>query len=316
MHTVASAEPKRAQTSAPPAAARSRTAPIGNQAMLRWLGRASARKDAGPTETVDAGVEAPAPSPAAEAVPPPPAAPPAPAAPVLTHETRFNAPDGSPKTRTDVGVAEVVAFQSTMPGTWKASKGWPKTGKLDAKFVWTAPSRAAAPDIEVTAGGQTASVAMNVIEPGEEIVGEKKRNLAYPPGTQGAGMKLVFNYTPKNVSFGNVFAKEIPGPASNIAGYFAAYPAATLWHYPSVRFTRIKQNNKDSVEDTAWFDGWPAPWTEGGFEWKIPNHFRVVGETGNGKKFATVTQRFRLRGAPHAGRSSVSKAGARVQRDP
>ena len=238
-----------------------------------------------------------------------PAAPPVPVPPTITHETKFAAPDGSPKTRTLVGVGEVVTFSGSVAGSWKASAGLPLTGPSGTKFIWTAPDRAASVTIDLTVGKATATKTFTVCEP-TGIRGKKKgADLSFPAGTQGAGMKLVFNYDPMTVSFGNIFAKEVSGDASNITGYFKKVPAADLHHDSGDQFTRIGEDNKDTATDEASFSGWPKPWTDGGWDWIIPNHFRTKTEAGDGKKFTDVTQSFKLEGPPNAGRSQVTKAG-------
>jgi hypothetical protein len=122
-------------------------------------------------------------------------------------------------------------------------------------------------------------------------------------------MKLTFLYDPMTVSFGNVMAKEVSGDATSISGYFTRFPAAALHHDSGDTFLAIGRDNKDTATDEASFTALPKPWTDGGFEWLIPNHFRTKTESGDGKKFTTVTQSFKLEGPPNAGRSTVTKAG-------
>ncbi|MEQ8997202.1 MAG: DUF4157 domain-containing protein [Coleofasciculus sp. B1-GNL1-01] len=232
----------------------------------------------------------------------------------ITHKTKFNAPDGSPNSRTVVGVGEEVKFQAPSAGKWTASAGTPVTLPNGNTFNWTAPNRAASVKIKFELGGKESSVSMNVIEP-NGITGTKTSEDTYPAGTQGAGMRLNFNFHPKKVSFGNAFIKEIPGPATNISGYFKPYPPASLYHHPNPNFVPIAQDNTlGTLRDHAAFSGHPAPWKKGGFKWDIPNHFRVKGEGGNGKKFTTVTQAFSISGSD--GTSKVKKAGESVERTP
>ncbi|MEQ9670400.1 eCIS core domain-containing protein [Coleofasciculus sp. G2-EDA-02] len=232
----------------------------------------------------------------------------------ITHETKFNAPDGSAKTRKNVGVGEEVEFKAPSAGKWTASAGTPVTLPNGNTFNWTAPNRAASVKIKFELGGKESSVSMNVIEP-NGITGTKTSEDPYPAGTQGAGMRLNFNFHPKKVSFGNAFILEIPGPATSISGYFKSYRAASLYHHPNPDFVPIAQDNTlGAIRDQAAFSGYPAPWKKGGFKWDIPNHFRVKGEGGNGKKFTTVTQAFSISGSD--GTSKVTKAGESVERTP
>ena len=230
----------------------------------------------------------------------------------ITHETKFNAPDGSPKTRKDVGVGEEVEFKAPTAGKWTASSGTPATLANGNTFNWTAPNRAASVKIKFEVGGKESSVSMKVIEP-DSITATKNSEIGYTAGKQGAGMKLTFNYHPKSVSFGNIEAKEVSGPATNITGYFKKSPAADLWHDSGDTFFPVREDNKDTAEDTAAFWGNPKPWAKGGWEWKIPNHFKVKTEGGNGKKFTTVTQAFSMAAD---GESTVTKAGESVTRKP
>jgi hypothetical protein len=235
--------------------------------------------------------------------------PPAPT-PTITSETTFSAPDGSPKTRDNVGVGEKVTFTGSQAGTWKASSGKPVTAASGPKLVWTAPDRAATVTIELTVAKAIATKTITVLEP-TGIFGTKiGSDFTFPAGTQGAGMKLTFNYNPMTVSFGNVFAREVSGPASNVQGYFTSQSAADLHHDSGDTFTRIAADNKDTAPDTASFSGEPKPWTDGGFDWVIPNKFKTVTEAGDGKQFTTMTQSFKIEGPPNAGRSTVTKDGA------
>jgi hypothetical protein len=235
---------------------------------------------------------------------------PPPVKPTMTSETTFAAPDGSPTTRDKVGIGEKVTFTGNVAGTWAATDGKPATAGAGLKFVWTAPDRAASVTVTLTVGTEKVTKTMTVIEP-QAIVGKKIGDLTGTPGKQGAGMKLWFNYHPLTVSFGNCMAREVSGPASNISGYFKDnYSAADLWHDSGDTYTRIRADNRDSAPDTASFAGYPKPWTDGGWDWEVPNRFKTITETGDGKEFPNkVTQSFWMDGPPHAGRSTVRKAG-------
>ncbi len=236
--------------------------------------------------------------------------------PFIRSETKLKAPDGTDKTRTTVAVGEEVSFKGNMAGTWDADAGTPASSGSAKKFSWTAPDRAKTVTIKLTVGSDVATKTMTVIEP-KTVTGTKLSDLTFPGGTQGAGMTLRFTYGPMNVSFGNVEVKEVSGPASNITGYYLALPAAELWHDSGDTFYPVGADNKDTAVDTASFSGEMQPWTDGTYDWLIPNHFQTKTEAGDGKKFATVTQGHTLEGPPNAGRSNVSKAGvSTVPRSP
>jgi len=233
----------------------------------------------------------------------------------ITHETTFAAPDGSDKARTDVGIGEKVTFKGSAVGKWTASKGLPTELASGAEFVWTAPDRAGDATIKLQVGTEEATVTMKVFEP-DNIVAVRNSKIAIGAGTAGAGMKLTFNYYPKKVSFGNVKAKEVSGPATNIDGYYKKhYTAEELKHDSGDTFTSIKENNEDSAEDTAKTVDTFKPYEKGTFDWVIPNKFKVKTEAGDGKKFPSdVTQAFAMVDA--TGKIKITKAGAEVERSP
>lgn len=233
--------------------------------------------------------------------------------PVITHETTFSAPDGSPKSRGEVGVGEEVVFTGTPSGTWAATAGTPATG-TGPKFTWTAPERATTATITLTAGSKSKSVDVKVVEPAS-IVAHRNSTIPIGVGRAGAGMKLTFHYHPKHVSFGNAEAMEVSGPATNVTGFFLKnFTPTELWHDSGDTFFPIKENNEDSAEDTASLSTGKTPWEAGTFDWVIPNHFKVKTESGNGKKFTEVTQAFQMLDA--TGRVRIDKAGASVERSP
>ena len=237
-----------------------------------------------------------------------------PAKPTITHETHFAAPDGTDKTRTEVGVGEKVTFKGSAEGKWTATDGSPKDLASGAEFVWTAPDRAADVTIKLVVGTEEATVSMKVIEPAS-ITAVRKSTIAIGAGTAGAGMKLTFHYYPKKVSFGNVAAKEVSGPATNITGYYRKhYKDEDLKHDSGDTFTAIKENNEDSAVDTAKTVDTFKPYEKGTFDWVIPNHFKVKTESGDGKKFTDVTQAFAM--IDDTGKIKITKAGAEVERSP
>jgi hypothetical protein len=214
-------------------------------------------------------------------------------------------------------VGERVTFSGNVAGAWAASAGTPVASTANGKkFEWTATDRAATITITLTAGTQSATKTMTVIEP-TAITASKLSEVSFPSGVQGAGMKLRFKYHPLNVSFGNIEVKEVSGPPTNITGYYTTTPIDELWHDSGETFTPIGKDNKDTGIDTAQEAGAPPPWTDGTFDWVIPNNFRTIheGDT-DGKRFTTVTHATRIEGPPKAGRTTVSKGGQTVRRSP
>lgn len=230
--------------------------------------------------------------------------------PVITHQTDFSAPDGSPKSRGDVGVGERVVFTGSAAGTWTASAGSPRSG-TGPTFAWVAPERRRTVTIRLTVGRGKASAKLSVLEP-NGIVAHKLSDQKPAAGKFGAGMFLDFEFHPLRVSFGNAASREVEGPASAIEGYYKRFSKKFLRHNPGpVHFFPIGQNNRwaPTQDDASWLDQ-PPPFKDGSFHWKIPNKFRVVTESGDGKKYTTVIQEF---GMEASGRATVDKAGAHTQ---
>lgn len=233
-------------------------------------------------------------------------------APDIEIATDLDAPDGSGKSRRKVGVGEKVTFTGSKTGEWQASVGTPLTQATALTFDWTAPSRAASVTISLTSGKYTRNVIMNVLEP-NSIIAKKKSAISFARGRMGAGMKLKFHYYPKTVSFGNIDAKEVSGPDSNRRGYFKDHPG-DYHHDSGDTFFPVQSTNEDTATDTAAIFGYPSPWKEGGYDWIIPNHFKLHTEAGDGKKFTEVTQSFVLEG--NDGTTKVSKGGEEAERTP
>jgi hypothetical protein len=238
-----------------------------------------------------------------------------PSPPVITSTTIYSAPDGSPATRTDVGVGEDVEFKSTVKGKWSASGGIAAPVANDDTFNWTAPNRAAKKiTIKCTKDKTSGSLDIKVVEP-SDITGVKKDDMEFPAGDAGVGMHLTFNYGPKNVSFGNMEEREISGPASNISGFFKKhFKPDLLKHNAAESFSRSGQDNVDTGTDEASTHTNAKPFESGGFDLVIPNNFRVFADPDNGKKFTEVTQRFRM--VDDTGKMTVEKAGASAERTP
>ncbi|MFZ4548055.1 MAG: eCIS core domain-containing protein [Bacteroidales bacterium] len=237
-------------------------------------------------------------------------------APTISIETDFFAAEGSVKNRTDIGVGEKLTFTGDKSGDWEINGGAPLTVAATKSFRWTAPNRAATLTAKLTSGKYSRTKALKIIEP-SSTTAQRTREISYPRGIMGAGMSLQFKYYPGNVSFGNVEIREVSGSPSNISGYFigegAPYHDATGGS-GIVKFHPIKSDNNLSVPDSAAIHDYPSPWRAGGFDWVIPNKFRVVSEGGDGKEFANVTQAFTV--ADSTGKTKITKAGAEVVRSP
>jgi hypothetical protein len=242
----------------------------------------------------------------------------------INSRTAVHAPDGTPDTRTTIGVCETVGFNvGGRLVDWTANTGWPQARSGRANFDWAAPERPGISTITATdpATGESCSIDMEVVAP----AGLRFRTfdvLAYPAGTAGAGMELTVHARPRNVNFGWIAIREDSGPASRISGYFAARPAASLRHEATPDFRRMGWDNSlapnaagDLQGDTAaTVSGTlPRPWSDGSFQWIIPTRYRCSNSTGNGRVFTHVQQRFIIEGD---GTVTVTKHAARVERTP
>ncbi len=162
--------------------------------------------------------------------------------------------------------------------------------------------------------GDSASASLNVLEP-DSITGIKLSEMTFPNGTQGAGMILNFSFNPLKVSFGNAESREVSGPASAITGYYLKHGMPHDHNAGPIIFFRIGPDNKfAAARDRAAQAGYPAPWDAGSFHWLIPNKFRVITESGDGKEYTTVKQEFTMEGP--SGKTKITKAGAEVERTP
>ena len=236
-------------------------------------------------------------------------------APVVETKTKKHAPDGSPDTRLSVGVGEKVELTASAAGNWSASDASTGTARILAganKFIWTAPNRAASVTITFVSGAYTVTKVFSVVEP-NAITGTNKTEIQYAPGVQGTYMTLKFRYHPLTVSFSNVESKEVSHAATNITGYYASH-GMPHWHNTGDNFIPIGDDNIFLGTDHAFQTGYPSPWSAGGFDWDIPNHFRVTTESGDGKRFTTVDQDFRMIDA--TGKTRIDKAGLSVERTP
>jgi hypothetical protein len=113
------------------------------------------------------------------------------------------------------------------------------------------------------------------------------------------------------VCFGNVQWLEVPGGPSQISGYFKKHHP--IDHHPNPDWLQWDNHNQ-SIYDHASLYRWPKPWFPGGFQWNIPNKYRVATTGGSGHVFMTTHQVFRI--TNKKGTTTITKGGARVTRTP
>jgi hypothetical protein len=231
--------------------------------------------------------------------------------PEIHSATVLHAPHGA-DTRTDVGVGEVVHFSSPVAGQWQASHGTPHSSGAVAKFTWTAPAKAGSTKITLKAGTKTVVKTFTVHAP-DSLHFKLKSIESFPKGQQGVGMYTDLTVGPTNVSFGNTEWLEVGEAGTNVTGYFKKFNASTLVHHPTPSWLRWNEKNT-SIWDHASLFQWPAPWSVGGFQWTIPNKWRVASVGGNGHVFTTTHQVFHM--TDTQGTTSVSKGGVSTTRTP
>jgi hypothetical protein len=212
-------------------------------------------------------------------------------------------------TRTTVGVGEEVRLTGSAGGRWSANHGSLSSAR-GVKSTWTAPAKPGTTTIKLSSGGKTVSKKFRVIAP-TGLTMKKVSEDNFPAGQQGVGMITNVTIHPTNVSFGNVQWLEVPGPASKITGYFTRYPG--LRHHPNPNWLQWNDKNTGLTDHASLFR-WPRPWAVGGFQWAIPNKWRVASVGGSGHVFTTTHQVFRM--TNNRGTTTITKGGASVTRTP
>ncbi|HUQ05504.1 MAG TPA: hypothetical protein VM261_23540 [Kofleriaceae bacterium] len=243
----------------------------------------------------------------------------------ITVRTAAAAIGGGGRARTTVGVGEHVTF--TAPG--RASGAWTASGGLfvpttGSTFAWIAPFTAQPVTITFS-GTPAATLTMNVIAPDDVEFGMLYDNASrYPAGTAGAGMALQVQLKPYTVSFGGTFFRESgdggAAAAQAVQGYYTRFSASQLRHAPTARWQDVTDSNFTNTQadqgDTAGTvpNTLPGPWAPGGsYHWDIPYMYRTQDESGDGRRFATVRQTFRIAAD---GTVTVTKGTESVTRAP
>ncbi|MEO8700566.1 MAG: hypothetical protein ABI867_11010 [Kofleriaceae bacterium] len=190
----------------------------------------------------------------------------------VTHEATQKAPSGAAKTRTTVGVGEVVWFTADEAGTkakWSSSAG---KGKQDgANYDWTAP---ATPDtVTVTfdpgEGGTPTTVSMNVIGPNGIDYSEKKEDKT------ATGMTNKLTFLPLSVNFFGTQWRETDVEGTGVEGWFKHVAADKLKHKAAV--ARDIGDDNSGPRDHASFRATKPYGEDGSFKWVIPQQYSVKG---------------------------------------
>lgn len=237
-----------------------------------------------------------------------PTGPAADVAPEIMSDTLNFAPNSADPTRTDVGVGEMVRFYGNTAGTWTATEGRIIGLNTGENMLWEAPPEAANPTVTLTTPSGSASINMTVIAPGSINMNYRSSdNIAV--GTAGACMRADFIVHPLNVSFGRVEISEVPGPATNVSGYFSA-ATDNLAHTTAGHYAAL--NNDNATVDHASYHSLSAPYSDGMFQWVIPNRYKIEGEPDSeGRHYVDTVQSFYF---TSTGTMLISKAGTFVLR--
>lgn len=188
----------------------------------------------------------------------------------------------SDQTRTTIGVGEQVSLW--LVGSPSGTFSWgTSAGSLLYTFgttnVFTAPDTASTPTVTVYYNsGSSSRVPFNVLEPTSELAVIYQSNLLsypsgqpLPAGIQGASMELYpITVYPTNVSFYNVECQEQYCAATGIWGYFTNRAG------PHARQDWVQLLADNTWADEAGCTNYPAPWSQGGYQWIIPVKWRVV----------------------------------------
>lgn len=257
------------------------------------------------------------PAPPAPAAPPAPPAPPAAPACVLTTRTVAAAPDGTANTRTTVGVNEQVVMTAPAVGVWTTTGGR-LSATTGATVTWTAPVAPSGGQTFTVAStppaGSPCSVSMTVVPPARRRL-TVRPNAAVPPGQRvytagqaGSGFVANVRIHPLSVSFSRLQVRE--GTVAAVAtGY---YNTVLGWNgnvHPLGTWLTLDASN-GGIIDTVGTNppGSPAPFSPGAFTWPIPQFYRRVGSTGNGRRYSVGTHRQVMTAS--AGVETTSKEGA------
>ncbi len=239
-----------------------------------------------------------------------PTGPPANVAPSITPEVIKLAPEDTSLTRTTIGVGEFVRFNGNTSGTWTVSEGRIVGLNNGENIVWEAPAVAASPQITLTTPSGSTSVSMTVVAP-SSLAMTVNRHETIASGTAGACMITDVVVQPLNVNFGRTQWLEVPGPATNVTGYYNRFPASELEHKPTKNYLPFNDNNS-GLEDHAATHDEPAPFSAGTFQWVVPNRYKIDGESdAQGRFFTNTVQSFFI---TSTGTVAVTKAGAFVVR--
>lgn len=219
-------------------------------------------------------------------------------------ETEASANKPTDKKRKKLGVGEIVDLKllpSTALGTWSVAGGATfgscvPTTESNA-VVFTAPAVKNTSIVKCMVKGVRFDTTYTVVEPDVvklsrvSTTGPFATEPAFTPGEKGAGMNLLYEVLPLDVSFYFVSFKEVSGGASGATGIFAT----SAPYHTAHAYERLTEDNK--IDDTA-FAGRPSsPWTAtGSFTHSIPVRWKLTTQPDSVQKaLPSSTQYFEVK---------------------
>lgn len=197
----------------------------------------------------------------------------------LTSETLVAAPDGTPSTRTTVGIGERVKVEVVEAGAgdtkWhiEGSGAMPVTSPV---FWFDAPKEKSAVVVVAEINGCVRKREFDVIEPSSVNYTPCEGTVVHWEGLRHVQFQLKMDFDPDHVSFYKVESHEVSGPGTGGTGDFAGnepYHNAN----DSVWLSTYNSNEIAAV-DNAKIGPWPSGDTRTGFwKWEIPRDYRVPG---------------------------------------
>ena len=216
----------------------------------------------------------PGPAPAAPSGPPPCA---------IKTVTSAHAPDGSPDSRSVVGVTEEVAMSAArppLPATWTATDG-ALGPPINGVVIWTAPEVEKTCVVTATPKDPAigpCSVSIDVVRPTERVL-KKTTDVVYQAGLAGSGFIADVTILPRNVAFERIEVREeeavgvATGYYDTVLHWNGKKHAATKWAVPHGNNLKVIDTVGTQAPGTA------GPFSQGTFQWDIPQTYRAIGST-------------------------------------
>ncbi|WP_346290789.1 hypothetical protein [Sphaerothrix gracilis] len=199
------------------------------------------------------------------------------------------------------------------PARWSATGGSisPVEG---AAVTWTAPATGS--QVTVTANpnrGRPCSVVMTAISPSRRLL-SNPIDRVYTAGLAGSGFVADVTIMPINVSFSRIQVREEEVNASATGYYDTVLGWDGIRHPAGVWLTPNIQNS--GAVDTVGTNppGTGGPFSRGEFTWAIPQHYRIMGDGGNGMSYSTGVHAQVMIG--NDGSEGTAKEGAARGRTP